>query len=117
MQTSSSADPLAEAARRLGVPTDASAGPGAGLPERSIWARWPRDRRKVAEDTLARLLQLEPDAGIASAGPGGLWRAHCGRWSYTAPFEKAVAALALHVLDPAHAVARRPRDSHPGATC
>jgi uncharacterized cupin superfamily protein len=104
-------DPLILAAERLGVPVDASAGPPeeAGI---KIWARWPRDRLEIAHDTLERVMQIEHGTDIALDGETGIWRARCGTWTFTGPFEEAVAMVALHVTaDERHEV---PLEDHTG---
>jgi hypothetical protein len=92
-------DLLLNAARRLGVPTDISAGPGNGLPGLSIWARWPRPPYEVAQDVLNQLTQEEADATVSPLGGTPLWRAKHGDWTHIGRFEDAVAQLALHVTD------------------
>lgn len=99
-------DLLLNAARRLGVPTEVSAGPGNGLPGRSIWARWPRPPHEVAQDVLNRLTQHEQSATVSPLGGTPLWRAKHGEWTHIGRFEEAVAQLALHVAEQEH---------HPGA--
>lgn len=92
-------DLLLNAARRLGVPTDQSAGPGNGLPGLSIWARWPRHPHDVAQDVLNHLAQSEEDATVSPLGGTPLWRARHGEWTHIGRFEDAVAQLALHVAE------------------
>jgi hypothetical protein len=92
-------DLLLNAARRLGVPTDISAGPGNGLPGHSIWARWPRHPHEVAQDVLNQLTQAEVDATVSPLGGTPLWRARHGEWTHIGRFEDAVAQLALHVAE------------------
>ena len=92
-------DLLLNAARRLGVPTDISAGPGNGLPGLSIWARWPRHPHEVAQDVLNQLTQEEADATVSPLGGTPLWRARHGDWTHIGRFEDAVAQLALHVAE------------------
>jgi len=92
-------DLLLNAARRLGVPTDTSAGPGRGLPGLSIWARWPRHPHEVAQDVLNQLSQEEADATVTPLGGTPLWRARHGEWTHIGRFEDAVAQLALHVVE------------------
>lgn len=89
-------DPLIVAAERLGVPLDASA--GRDEPQSlQIWARWPRDRLEIAHDTLERVMEIDGDTELALDGETGIWRARCGTWTYTGPFDEAVAMVALHV--------------------
>jgi hypothetical protein len=90
-------DLLTYAARRLGVSTDVSAGPGQGLPGLSIWARWPRDPRDVAQDVLNQLTQADQDVTVRPLSGTPLWRAQYGQWTHIGRFEEAVAQLALHV--------------------
>lgn len=92
-------DLLLTAARRLGVPTDVSAGPGRGLSGLSIWARWPRHPHDVAQDVLNQLAQDESDATVSPLGGTPLWRARHGDWTHIGRFEDAVAQLALHVAE------------------
>jgi hypothetical protein len=92
-------DLLLNAARRLGVPTDISAGPGNGLPGLSIWARWPRHPHEVAQDVLNQLTREEQDATVSPLGGTPLWRAKHGDWTHIGRFEDAVAQLALHVTE------------------
>lgn len=96
-------DLLLNAARRLGVPTDVSAGPGSGLPGLSIWARWPRHPHEVAQDVLNELTRAEEGATVTPLGGTPLWRARHGDWTHIGRFEEAVAQLALHL-------AEQPRD-------
>jgi uncharacterized cupin superfamily protein len=88
-------DPLIVAAERLGVPVNSSAGPGES--EVQIWAHWPRDRLEIAHDTLERVLEIDEAADVALDGESGIWRARCGTWTFTGPFDEAVAMVALHV--------------------
>jgi hypothetical protein len=92
-------DLLLNAARRLGVPTDISAGPGNGLPGLSIWARWPRHPHEVAQDVLNQVAQTEAGASVRPLGGTPLWRARHGEWTHIGRFEDAVAHLALHVSE------------------
>ena len=92
-------DLLINAARRLGVATDVSAGPGNGLPGLSIWARWPRPPHEVAQDVLDQLTRDEEDATVSPLGGTPLWRARHGNWTHIGRFEEAVAQLALHIAD------------------
>src|SRR5690349_17458107 len=94
---------LLNAARRLGVPTDISAGPGNGLPGLSIWARWPRHPHEVAQDVLNQLTREERDATVSPLRGTPLWRARHGEWTHIGRFEDAVAELALHVTEHARA--------------
>jgi uncharacterized cupin superfamily protein len=88
-------DPLMLAAERLGVPVNVSAGPNDG--NMRIWAHWPRDRLEIAHDTLERVMQIDDGTDIALDGETGIWRARCGTWTFTGPFDEAVAMVALHV--------------------
>jgi len=90
---------LMKAARHLGVPTDVSAGPGDGVPGASIWARWPRDPRDVAQDVLEHLTQTSEEATVMPVAGTPLWRARHGDWSHVGPFEEAVAHLAEHITE------------------
>jgi uncharacterized cupin superfamily protein len=99
-------DPLIVAAERLGVPVDTSAGRNEPL-DLQIWARWPRDRLEIAHDTLERVMELQDDTELALDGETGIWRARCGTWTFTGPFDEAVAMVALHVTaDERHEVPR-----------
>src|SRR5262245_37710674 len=90
-------DLLLSAARRLGVATDHSAGPGQGLPGLSIWATWPRHPQDVAQDVLNQLVESRDDATVVPIGGTPLWRAQHGEWTHIGRFEEVVAQLALHV--------------------
>lgn len=92
-------DVLLAAARRLGVPTEISAGPGGGVPVFSVWARWPRHPHEVAQDVLNHVIRREVDASVTPVGGSPLWRARHGDWTYIGRFEDAVAQLANHVAD------------------
>jgi hypothetical protein len=98
-------DLLLNAARRLGVPTDVSAGPG-GRPGLSVWARWPRHPHDVAQDVLNQLTRVDEHATVSPLGGTPLWRARHGEWTHIGRFEEAVAQLALHVSE-------RPRERTP----
>ena len=100
-------DLLLNAARRLGVATDVSAGPGNGPAGLSIWARWPRHPHDVAQDVLNQLTRAEQDATVSPLGGTPLWRARHGEWTHIGRFEEAVAQLALHVSE-----AGKPTDRH-----
>jgi hypothetical protein len=93
-------DALIAAARRLGVPTHASAGPGRGPANRKIWASWPRPRIDIAHETLERIVERDPAAGVVPCGRAHRWRAYAAGWSYEGEFTEAVASLALHVSEP-----------------
>jgi hypothetical protein len=93
-------DLLLSAARRLGVPTEVSAGPGASTRSFSIWARWPRHPYEIAQDVLNQVIRTEVDASVTPVGGTPLWRARHGRWTHIGRFEDAVAHLASHVVDP-----------------
>ena len=99
-------DLLLDAARRFGVPTDVSAGPGNGLPGLSIWARWPRHPQEVAQDLLNHLTQADYAASVSPLAGTPLWRARCGEWTHIGRFEDAVAHLAQHVSETPRAHAR-----------
>jgi hypothetical protein len=101
-------DLLLNAARRLGVPTDISAGPGNGLPGFAIWARWPRHPHEVAQDVLNELTRAELDATVSPLGGTPLWRARHGEWTHIGRFEEAVAQLALHVVEHSRAPSSKP---------
>jgi len=96
-------DLLLTAAKRLGVDTHISAGPGDGMPGQSIWARWPRHPREVAQDVLNHILQSERDASVIPVGGTPLWRARHRNWTCIGRFEEAVAELAWHLAEPPHA--------------
>jgi hypothetical protein len=89
-------DPLLSVAKRLGVPTDMSAGPGATVAGVNIWARWPRHRLEVAQDVLNQLSE-DGEARVTPIGASPLWRAQRGDWTYIGRFEDAVTHLAEHV--------------------
>lgn len=91
-------DLLLSAAKRLGVPTETSAGPG-GPPSFSIWARWPRHPCEIAQDVLNAVTRTEVDASVTPLGGTPLWRARHGRWTHIGRFEDAVAHLASHVAE------------------
>jgi hypothetical protein len=88
---------LLSAARRLGVPTETSAGPGGSPPTFSIWARWPRHPYEIAQDVLNAVMRVDVDATVSPIGGTPLWRARHGRWTHIGRFEDAVAHLASHV--------------------
>jgi hypothetical protein len=92
-------DLLVSAAKRLGVPTETSAGPGGGPPSLSIWARWPRHPHEIAQDVLNQIIRKEVDASVTPVGGSPLWRARHGRWTHIGRFEDAVAHLASHVVN------------------
>ena len=92
-------DLLLSAARRLGVPTETSAGPGGSPPTFSIWARWPRHPYEIAQDVLNAVMRADLDATVTPIGGTPLWRARHGRWTHIGRFEDAVAHLASHVAD------------------
>ncbi len=91
-------DLLLSAAKRLGVPTETSAGPGGSRPSLSIWSRWPRHPHEIAQDVLNALVR-DVDATVTPLGGTPLWRARHGRWTHIGRFEDAVAHLASHVAD------------------
>lgn len=99
-------DLLMDAARRMGVPTDVSAGPGNGPRGLSIWARWPRHPHEVAQEVLNHLTQSDADSSVTPLGGTPLWRARRGEWTYIGRFEEAVAQLALHVSETPRLYAR-----------
>jgi hypothetical protein len=107
-------DLLLNAARRLGVPTDTSAGPGNGLPGLSIWARWPRHPYEVAQDVLNQLTREERDATVSPLRGTPLWRARHGDWTHIGRFEDAVAQLALHVTEHAQSSRSGSGSGHSG---
>ena len=92
-------DPLIMAAKRMGIATHTSAGPGQGPAGESIWARWPRPRMDIAHEALERTLERDGSAGVAPCGHPNRWRAYSEGWSYEGEFVEAVATLALHVSD------------------
>jgi hypothetical protein len=91
-------DSLIEAAARLGVPTDRSAGPET-MPGHQLWARWPRNRVEVARDVLNRIMSLHDDVVVARNGSSDRWRAWYGDWFYEGDFEDAVGALGVYLTD------------------
>jgi hypothetical protein len=90
---------LISAAKRLGVPVEASAGPGGIAPTLNVWARWPRHPYEIAQDVLNHLIRTEVDASVTPVGGSPLWRARHGRWTHIGRFEDAVAHLASHVAE------------------
>lgn len=91
-------DLLLSTARRMGIETEVSAGPGGkGLGGAQIWARWPRHRLEIAQDLLNHITTLDQEAKITPLGATPLWRARCRDWTYIGRFEDAVAHLAIHV--------------------
>jgi hypothetical protein len=92
-------DLLLSAAKRLGVPTEISAGPGGSAQSFSIWARWPRHPYEIAQDVLNQVIRTEVDASVTPVGGTPLWRARHGRWTHIGRFEDAVAHLASHIVD------------------
>jgi hypothetical protein len=92
-------DLLLSAAKRLGVPTETSAGPGGGPATFSIWARWPRHPNEIAQDVLNAVARTEADVNVTPVGGTPLWRARHGRWTHIGRFEDAVAHLAAHVVE------------------
>jgi hypothetical protein len=92
-------DLLISAAKRLGVPVEASAGPGGIAPTLNIWARWPRHPYEVAQDVLNHIIRTEVEASVTPVGGTPLWRARHGRWTHIGRFEDAVAHLASHVAE------------------
>lgn len=92
-------DLLLSAARRLGVPTETSAGPGGRPPSLSVWASWPRHPYEIAQDVLNAVVRADVEATVTPLGGTPLWRARHGRWTHIGRFEDAVAHLASHVAD------------------
>lgn len=90
-------DLLVSAAKRLGIPTETSAGPGGSPPSFSIWARWPRHPQEIAQDVLNHVIRSNVDASLSPVGGTPLWRARHGQWTHIGRFEDAVAHLANHV--------------------
>jgi hypothetical protein len=91
-------DLLVSAAKRLGIPTETSAGPGGGSPPSfSIWARWPRHPQEIAQDVLNHVIRSDANASLTPVGGTPLWRARHGHWTHIGRFEDAVAHLATHV--------------------
>jgi hypothetical protein len=102
-------DPLIVAAERLGVPISSNAD-GENAADLQIWGHWPRDRIEIAHDTLERVMELDGEAELALDGETGIWRARCGTWTFTGPFDEAVAMVALHVAaDERHEIPREDR--------
>lgn len=91
-------DLLVHAAKRLGIPTETSAGPGGSPASFSIWARWPRHPQEIAQDVLNHVIQLDVHASLTPVGGTPLWRARHGHWTHIGRFEDAVAHLASHVV-------------------
>ena len=87
-------DLLLSATKRLGVPTETSAGPGGSPPALSIWARWPRHPHEIAQDVLNAVIRTHGEASVTPLGGTPLWRARYGRWTHIGRFEDAVAHLA-----------------------
>jgi hypothetical protein len=92
-------DLLLSAAKRLGVPTETSAGGNSSPQTFSIWARWPRHPHEVAQDVLNAVIRTQVDASVTPVGGTPLWRARHGRWTHIGRFEDAVAQLASHVAE------------------
>ena len=92
-------DLLLSAAKRLGIPTETSAGPGGSPATFSIWARWPRHPYEIAQDVLNAVTRTEAEASVTPVGGTPLWRARHGRWTHIGRFEDAVAHLATHVTE------------------
>jgi hypothetical protein len=92
-------DLLLSAAKRLGVPTETSAGPGGSPPSFSIWARWPRHPYEIAQDVLNEVIRTEVQANVTPVGGTPLWRARHGRWTHIGRFEDTVAHLASRVAE------------------
>jgi hypothetical protein len=92
-------DLLLSAAKRLGIPTDTSAGPGGSQPSLSVWAHWPRHPYEIAQDVLNAVVRTDVEASVTPLGGTPLWRARHGRWTHIGRFEDAVAHLASHVAD------------------
>jgi len=92
-------DLLLSAAKRLGVATEASAGPAGRAASFSIWARWPRHPYEIAQDVLNAIIRTEVDVSVTPVGGTPLWRAKHGRWTHIGRFEDAVAHLASHVAE------------------
>ena len=120
-------DLLVSAAKRLGIPTETSAGPGGSPPTFSIWARWPRHPQEIAQDVLNHVIRSDVNASLTPVGGTPLWRARHGHWTHIGRFEDAVAHLASHIAsghegnvaetaDVAHVTASKsaPRTSTPG---
>ena len=93
-------DLLLSVAKRLGVPTETSAGPGGGSPSTfSIWARWPRHPYEIAQDVLNSVRRSAVAASVTPVGGTPLWRARHGIWTHIGRFEDAVAHLASHIAE------------------
>jgi hypothetical protein len=92
-------DPLITAARRMGIATHTSAGPGQGPAGRRIWASWPRPRADIAHEALKQAIECDRTAGVMRCGGANRWRAYSEGWSYEGEFIEAVASLALRVSD------------------
>ncbi|MEJ1962456.1 MAG: hypothetical protein WDO56_13315 [Gammaproteobacteria bacterium] len=90
-------DLLLSAARRLGVPTETSAGAGVRVPAFSIWARCPRHPCEIAHDVLTEVVRADAEASLTPVGGTPLWRARHGEWTHIGRFEDAVAHLANQV--------------------
>lgn len=96
-------DLLLSAAKRLGIPTETSAGPGGSPATFSIWARWPRHPHEIAQDVLNAVRRTEAEASVKPVGGTPLWRARHAGWTHIGRFEDAVAHLANHVAEHPHA--------------
>jgi hypothetical protein len=91
-------DLLLSAAKRLGIPTEVSAGPSSGGSRVfSVWARWPRHPHEIAQDVLNQIIRTEVECSVTPVGGSPLWRARHGGWTHIGRFEDAVANLAAHV--------------------
>jgi hypothetical protein len=97
---------LLTAARRLGIPTEVSAGPRGGSPVFSVWARWPRHPHEIAQDVLNQIIRTEVEATVTPVGGSPLWRARHRDWTHIGRFEDAVANLAEHVAGTSHETAK-----------
>jgi hypothetical protein len=90
-------DLLLSAAKRLGVPTETSAGIGGSPLSFGIWARCPRHPSEIAQDVLNAVTRTAADTSVTPLGGTPLWRARHGHWTHIGRFEDAVAHLATHV--------------------
>ena len=109
-------DLLLTAAKRLGVPTEVSAGPGGSPASFSIWARWPRHPYEIAQDVLNEIIRKEVNASVTPVGGSPLWRAKHAGWTHIGRFEDAVAHLASHVTDGPHSDPTQPANElRPGS--
>ena len=104
-------DLLLTAAKRLGIPTETSAGSGASPATFSIWARWPRHPREIAQDVLNAVCRAEGDASVSPSAARRSGAPAMRGWTHIGRFEDAVAHWPAHVAEHRNAdeVKRRSR--------